>query len=162
MCSTFANVSPLYLRDNLQPQIMFLSSVTKLWLAVLLLSQRQADEIRCTYQRRDVCTDTGCKRVPVSSEYLLIPSLENLQDAAFDKKSVQLRRCDNQGCSPFDLVPEMDGLYIDVPKGGYIFKILWSGSNLTDGRRGDFIEVATLFLTSIVYRGHCAVEPLKM
>ena len=119
------------------------------------------DEIRCAYSRRSVCSPDGCRTIPIDTEYLLVPRLGDLQMAMAPRLSnepvVTVRRCDAKGCTPIDVVSASSGVFLNVwkPDGGYMLKFVAHEVPLMDARRGDFVEVATAMLTTIVSYGQC-------
>jgi hypothetical protein len=62
-------------------------AVTLMALTVEELLGQARDEIRCDYSRRVVCSEAGCKSIPVGNAFLVIPPLEELStfDPEFDK-----------------------------------------------------------------------------
>lgn len=123
------------------------------------------DEIRCTYSRRSACGPDGCKPIPIGTAYLLAPQLLDLQLAEAprlpDEPVVAVRRCDGKGCTPIDVVSAPSGIFLNVwtADGGYMLKFVAEEVPLMDARRGDFVEVTTAMLTTIVSHGQCPFPP---
>jgi hypothetical protein len=126
-----------------------------------LVSWRAPDEVRCTYSHIEVCSEKGCTNVPVRDSYLVAPSLKTLEGALVsnDEESarLQVRRCDARGCTPIDVSLSRDGIYLNAaaPEREYMLKLTTLDAPALGVRRGDFVEVASLFLSVYVWHGHC-------
>jgi hypothetical protein len=74
-----------------------------------------------------------------------------------DEPVVAVRRCDGKGCTPIDVVSAPSGIFVNVwkPDGGYLLKLVADETPLMDAGRGEFVEVATAMLTTIVSYGQC-------
>ena len=149
------------------------SSVTKLAMCTLLcsirvLAQGANEEVRCDYRRREACVQTGCQSVVdaplVSGSFLLVPSLPKLADALARGTDVEMRQCDAKGCTPFAMhVAGGEGM-LNLTQTNRLTTSLriWIGA--APGSRdqaaaaylqGDFIEIETVRLSSVIGYGHC-------
>jgi hypothetical protein len=119
------------------------------------------DEVRCSYSRRVACTSAGCNPIPVEDNYLLIPPLGDLVTASavirFGEEPIKIRRCDAKGCTPVSIASAASGAFLNLWKveGGYLLKIVEVPVDISGLRRGEFVEVATAMLTTIVSYGRC-------
>ncbi len=121
----------------------------------------QSDEFRCTYSRKIECSASGCQDSPIGSAYLLVPKIESLVSATIRAEGPGrlpiIRRCDSKGCSPVVVRASRSGAFVNVSQfdGAYFLKV--GTVDLTpDARLGDFVEVASTFLSTITYFGSCA------
>ncbi len=116
------------------------------------------DEVRCPYARKSVCDQAaGCNASPIGAAYLIVPRLAQLELRAQQTWSVTVRRCDEQGCSPIDVVASNVGLgYLSLSAAdrGYLIKMARTD---LDGGAGSFVEIATIGLTTLTYFGQCRV-----
>jgi hypothetical protein len=126
------------------------------------------EEYRCNYEARYACTKSGCKPIQtakeVASAYLLVPSLLALEQAARRAANVEIRLCDNEGCTPVEMHASSDGAFLDLTqanRGTQYMKIFTSSAKMPNigqmpgHSRGDFSEVEDLLLLTIVGYGHC-------
>lgn len=113
----------------------------------------QGPDVRCRYTLRHVCDSGGCRVAAPSSEYLLVPALASLTGTG--PEVVEIRRCDNQGCSPVIALAVASGLYANLgaPDKGYLLKIATSRTPLE--AQGTFVEMATLGLSAFLGYGKC-------
>lgn len=118
----------------------------------------RADEVRCAYVRRAVCGPQNCTTIPVSSNYLLVPSLRDLREAMTAERPVQVRRCDAKGCGPVDVVVVQAGDYfmnLVGPTASFLMRIAVADEPVTGLRTGEFSETAYLLRTSYMGFGRC-------
>lgn len=129
------------------------------WTPALVAQVRQ-EEVRCDYLRRTVCSAAGCKSIPIGKAFLVIPSLDNLNtfDPELDKFP-EIRRCDDKGCTPVAVQPSPSGAFLNLSSGGYILKLTTTSEELSGLIRGEFVEVTTQFLTTLVSYGSCRLPP---
>ena len=136
--------------------------VALLVLAVTTKSTAQGlpDEVRCNYTRQAVCDSEGCREMELGSSFLVIPALPDLLRPSHQERSapqLQIRRCDDTGCTPATVRAAASGVFVNVWKadGGYMLKVASETQEPAVIHRGDFVDVATLMLTSIVSHGRC-------
>jgi hypothetical protein len=137
-----------------------------------VLAQGTNEEVRCTYQSRQVCSKKGCTPTPksefVSGSYVLVPSLLKLASIAQLPSGgvVEIRLCDAQGCLPVLMhvsgFTSGDGtsafLALTQANRGPNFMKLYVSSQpdpVFGLHQGDFIEGEESFLTAIIGFGHC-------
>lgn len=123
-----------------------------------LLGQDQ--DFRCNYALKIECTPAGCTSGDIGSAYLLLPHVDSLFGATVVANSPTelptIRRCDSKGCSSVVVSASLNGAFINITQrdGTYFLKI--STVDLGEGLRlGDFVEVASQMLGTIMYYGSC-------
>ncbi len=120
----------------------------------------QHDEYRCDYTHRESCGPNGCEEIPIDDAYLLVPELSVLRAVRTNlpTTNVVVRRCDSKGCTPVAVTSSASGAFLNVWKrdGGYMLKFVnRETDNPLLGPAGEFVEIATLFLTTLVGYGQC-------
>ena len=142
-----------------------LQTMAAVWLVLAASSmtgfaQAPGDEVRCSYNSRFTCDQSGCQPLEVEGAFLLVPRLDTLQRAFPGEKPPEVRRCDESGCTPVEVIPRRSGVFLNLttPGGGYLLKFLADDVNgtLAPMRAGDFVELATQFLGVWVSYGHCS------
>lgn len=131
------------------------------------------EEYRCSYEARYSCAKSGCKSIigarELASPYILVPSLQTLEQAGNREGHVEIRLCDDQGCTPIAMHASSAGAFVDLTqanRGTQYMKIFTASvgtptiGQMTGHSRGDFTEVEDLMLLTIVGYGHC-VWPSK-
>jgi hypothetical protein len=120
------------------------------------------DEIRCSYAHQVACSDTGCEPIPIGDRYLIVPSIAELRSARIShygsRPPVVIHRCDSNGCTPVEATSAPSGVFLNVSAigGGYILKLFDSAPVYAlDYKPGEFVEVATSFLTTFISYGRC-------
>lgn len=122
------------------------------------------DEVRCNYTARFHCDDLGCTEFPVGPAFLIVPDLPVLEAALIASRPVQVRRCNEKGCSPVDAAVMRTGAYISIagPQVGYYLKVATVSleapelqPRTTHITRGDFFEVAMTHLQAYMGVGAC-------
>lgn len=121
----------------------------------------QTQELRCEYTRKIECVAaSGCQNTEIGSAYLLLPHIDSLiaDTIRADGPSglPTVRRCDAKGCSSVVVRASLSGAFVNITQhdGSYFLKI--STVALGDRLRlGDFVEVASQFLSTITYFGSC-------
>jgi hypothetical protein len=124
------------------------------------------EDYRCNYQARYSCTKSGCTPVlrELAAQYLLVPPLRVLEQAGSREHNVEIRLCDEKGCSPVAMHASSAGAFLDLTqanRGTQYMKIFTSSANMPAfGRvpslsRGDFSDVVDELLVTIVGYGHC-------
>lgn len=63
---------------------------------------------------RQVCSGEGCKGFPVGSAFLIVPGTNAIQDAILDAARVEIRRCDDRGCTPVRAIPTEGGIFLNM------------------------------------------------
>ena len=118
---------------------------------------------RATQQCREYfeVAQQSCRRKDARSSGVNFPdsALDTIRTAFPGEKPPEVRRCDESGCTPVEVIPRRSGVFLNLttPGGGYLLKFLTNDVNGTSApmRAGDFVEVATLFLGVWVSYGHC-------
>ena len=122
-------------------------------------AQAPGNEVRCSYGSRFTCNQSGCQPLEVEGAFLLVPRLDTIRTAFPGEKPPEVRRCDESGCTPVEVIPRRSGVFLNLTTagGGYLLKFLTNDVNGTVApmRAGDFVEVATQFLGVWVSYGHC-------
>ena len=122
-------------------------------------AQAPGNEVRCSYGSRFTCNQSGCQPLEVEGAFLLVPRLDTIRTAFPGEKPPEVRRCDESGCTPVEVIPRRSGVFLNLTAagGGYLLKFLTNDVNGTVApmRAGDFVEVATQFLGVWVSYGHC-------
>jgi len=122
-------------------------------------AQNLPDEIRCSYERQVVCNVDGCEEMELAGSYLLIPALSAMLASTEGGVTApsQIRRCDEDGCTPAAVRTATSGIFVNVWKsdGGYMLKMATQTQDFVQVRRGDFVEVATSLLATIIGYGRC-------
>ena len=146
------------------------SGVVPCGLVVLVLLQppgpthAQDNEIRCNYSRKIVCSPSDCQESPVGSAYLLLPRLSVLEEASLSvrtgarKQLPSPRRCDSDGCKAVQVTALRSGIFTTIAQspGAYFLKMASEAVAVDIGPQvGDFVEVASLMLTTVTYFGSC-------
>src|SRR5688572_27320133 len=87
--------------------------------------QRSPDVVRCDYTRRAVCTPTGCEPIPGGSAFLVVPGLSQIRSAMFERQPVEVRRCDDKGCTPVTAIAAEAGVFLNLaaPGSGYLLRL---------------------------------------
>jgi hypothetical protein len=126
---------------------------------------QQGESFKCDYRRVIICASSGCKEGEIGSAYLLVPPVGLLTAATNRADRVAgpprpplptIQRCVAKGCSPVVVRAVLNGAFINISQdnGAYFLKILTV--DLGEGNRiGDFVEVASTFLSTITYFGSC-------
>jgi len=149
------------------------SGVTKLAMCTLLCSirapaQSANEEVRCDYRRREACVQAGCRNIVdaplVAGSFLLLPSLPKLTDALARGIDVEMRQCDAKGCTPFAMhVAGGEGM-INLTQANRLTTSMriWIGADpashepaVAPYTLGDFIEIETVRLSTVIGYGHC-------
>lgn len=120
----------------------------------------QANELRCDYTKKFECGASGCVSASIGSAYLLLPHLDSLTSdttrADGPSGLPTIRRCDGKGCSPVVVRATLSGAFVNISQydGAYFLKVstIELGKDL---KLGDFVEVASQFLSTITYLGSC-------
>jgi hypothetical protein len=126
------------------------------------LATGQDQEFRCNYTRKIECSPEGCQSGDVGSAFLLMPSAVVLfaKTIAADnpEQLPRIRRCDSKGCTSVVVRATSSGAFLNVtqPDGAYFLRIVDTDLKALGGPRlGDFVEVASVFLSTITYYGSC-------
>jgi hypothetical protein len=127
----------------------------------VLVGQRPSEEVRCNYTKRSVCDQSGCKPMAIGPAYMLVPPLVELSLAIAPRSQndpqVAIRRCDDKGCTPAIVVTAESGVFLNAWKedGGYMVKLATQTVDAANVRKGDFVEVASTLLTTLIGYGRC-------
>ena len=131
-------------------------------LAVLaaIAAAQGAPAIRCEYASAIECTASGCAAASTSGRYLLLsdaPSLIAATQRATDASSLPtIQVCDAKGCTPIAVRAARGGAFVNIAQDGGARFVRVATQDIPPGiRRGDFLEVAARFLTTVTYTGSC-------
>jgi hypothetical protein len=119
-----------------------------------------AADLRCDYRSKIECTASGCAASPVAGAYLLLPDAATLIAAtqgASDAASLPaIQVCDATTCSPIRVRAARSGAFANISQEGGAHFVKVAMTDVGPGiRRGDFLEVAARFLTTVTYVGSC-------
>ena len=119
-----------------------------------------AADLRCDYAGRIECTASGCAAAPVAGAYLLLPDAATLIAAtqrAPDAASLPaIQVCDPKGCTPIAVRAVSGGAFVNIAQDGGAHFVKVAMRDIPPGvHRGDFLEVAARFLTTVTYVGSC-------
>lgn len=119
-----------------------------------------AADVRCEYTSKIECTASGCAASPVAGAYLLLPDAATLIAAtqrAPDAASLPtIQVCDGKGCTPITVRAVPGGAFVNIAQNGGAHFVKVAMRDIPPGiRRGDFLEVAARFLTTVTYVGSC-------
>lgn len=118
-----------------------------------------AEEMKCAYSKRTICTSEGCTPVESEGIHLLLPALPTLKDAITAGAPVQVKRCDAKGCTAVDITSAASSGFLTLSSmhGAYLLKVYGEPDIAEiELRTGDFIEVVTSLLTTYVGYGSCS------
>jgi hypothetical protein len=117
-------------------------------------------EIRCEYSQKIECTSGGCQPGPPGPAHLRLPAASALVAAtgraanAAALPSIQV--CDGKACAPIVVRAASSGVFVNIAQDGGAHFVKVAMRDVPPGiRRGDFIEVAARFLTTVTYVGRC-------
>lgn len=117
-----------------------------------------AEESRCHYTTRMICTSEGCQPTTYEGMYVRAPALPALRQAVTEVAPIRLDRCDEQGCDDVEITNTGEGgfLTLSAMEGSYLIKI-YDGPEIPEIelKTGDFIEVITSMLTTFIGYGQC-------
>lgn len=130
--------------------------------SLLTAGMAQPDEMKCNYTSRFSCSPKGCKPVAaetVPQSFVIVPQLSDLRQFSAGDELPEIRRCDAKGCSPVQIVPTEypASMRLSSMGGGYFFSITTSNLELMEAKRGQFVEVTSLFGIIFVSYGTCPV-----
>ena len=121
----------------------------------------QAAPIRCDYTSRIDCTSTGCAAALVDG-YLRIPPASALLAATGRATSPSglpaIEICTAAGCAPIVVRAARSGIFLNIAQegGAHFVKIAMGDAGGRTGiRKGDFVEVAAQFLSTVTHVGRC-------
>lgn len=119
-----------------------------------------AGEIRCDYTQKIECTSTGCRQGPPGPAYLrLAPAsalVASTGRAATAASLPSIQVCDSGTCSPIVVRAAVSGMFVNIAQDGGAHFVKVAMRDVPPGiRKGDFIEVAARFLTTVTYVGRC-------
>jgi hypothetical protein len=124
------------------------------------VASAHAAELRCDYTSKIECTASGCAAAPVAGAYLLLPDAATLIAAtqrATDAASLPaIQLCDATACSPIRVRAARSGAFANIAQEGGAHFVKVAMADAGPGiHRGDFLEVAARFLTTVTYVGSC-------
>ena len=122
-------------------------------------------EVRCDYSQRIECSGAGCRPTAVGGGYLLSPDTATLLEATARASTAAalptIKICDAGGCAPIVVRAGRSGAFVNIAQhdGAHFVKVAIAdvagqagGSGI---RKGDFLEVAAQFLSTVTYVGRC-------
>lgn len=121
-------------------------------------TQAPPNEVRCEYVKRHVCSETGCRPFAIGPAFLIVPSLDQIiEDAWPGGDPVEVRRCDDRGCTPVSVLAVESGLFLNLtaPSSGYLLKLATDTDSIAALRKGQFVELATQGLSTYLGFGTC-------
>jgi len=163
-----------------------------LLLPFLVPSTAQPQEIRCSYSRRTVCDTHECRSLATQQAFLLVPThplqdvgfsdaLEMRCDREGCFAEMEVRMCDGSGCEPIAVRIQENGdfLMVGSVSRSYLLVIAranvdsftlrgsWRGWGveqmpMPSMRVGDFVEVKTLHLVTLLSSGRCPSIPPRL
>lgn len=117
-------------------------------------------EVRCDYTQKIECTSEGCQPGPPGPAHLRLAPASALVAAtgraanAAALPSIQV--CDGKACAPIVVRAAVSGVFVNIAQDGGAHFVKVAMRDVPPGiRRGDFIEVAARFLTTVTYVGRC-------
>jgi hypothetical protein len=123
-------------------------------------------DVRCDYTQRIECSGAGCRPMPVGGGYLLMPDTSTLLAATARAASASalptIRICDPAGCAPIAVRAGRSGAFVNIAQhdGAHFVKVAVANVAGPSGggpgiRKGDFVEVAARFLSTVTHVGRC-------
>jgi hypothetical protein len=123
-------------------------------------------EVRCAYTQRIECSGAGCRPTAIGGGYLLMPDTASLlaaTDAAATAAALPaIKVCDAGGCSPITVRAGRSGVFVNIAQhdGAHFVKVAVADIPDRSGggpgiRKGDFLEVAAQFLSTVTHVGRC-------
>ena len=136
-----------------------IADVAAVVLAVIA-SAPAASDVRCDYTSRIECTASGCAPTTPAGGYLLLPDVSTLlaatQRAADTSSLPTIQVCDAKGCTPIAVRAARSGAFVNIAQDGGAHFVKVAMQDIPPGvSRGDFLEVAARFLTTVTYTGSC-------
>ena len=127
---------------------------------VASVAPASAADLRCDYRSKVECTASGCAAAPVAGAYLLLPDAATLiaatQRASDAARLPAIQVCDGKGCTPIAVRAVSSGAFVNIAQDGGAHFVKVAMRDIPPGiRRGDFLEVAARFLTTVTYVGSC-------
>ena len=113
--------------------------------------------VRCDYASRIDCTSTGCAPGRVEG-YLRIPKASTLLAATASPSLPAIDVCTAAGCTSIAVRAARSGIFLNLAQdgGAHFVKIaLADAGGRSAIRKGDFVEVAAQFLSTVTHVGRC-------
>jgi len=119
-----------------------------------------AGGIRCDHAQKIECTAAGCQQAPAGGGYLRLPEASALVAAtgraAGGGALPSIEVCEGTTCAPIVVRAAAGGAFVNIAQEGGAHFVKVAMRDIPPGiRRGDFIEVAARFLTTVTYVGRC-------
>jgi hypothetical protein len=119
-----------------------------------------ADEVRCDYRSKIECSALGCAPVAIDGGYLRLPDAATLVRAtarATDAASLPtIQLCHAKACTPIRVRAATSGAFVNIAQDGGAHFIKVATRDVGTGlHRGEFVEVAARFLTTVTFVGSC-------
>jgi hypothetical protein len=116
--------------------------------------------VRCDYTGRIECTAAGCAAAPVDGYLRLPPAsalLERTARATGRSALPTIEICTAAGCTPIAVRAARSGIFLNVAQdgGAHFVKIALADAGRAGIRKGDFVEVAAQFLSTVTHVGRC-------
>jgi hypothetical protein len=131
------------------------------WLAAAIAGAGPAgSDVRGDYRSRIECTASGCAASPIAGAYLVLPDAATLLAATQRAPDVTalptIQVCDAAACSPIRVRAARSGAFVNIAQDGGAHFVKVAIADVAPGiEKGDFIEVAARFLTTVTYVGSC-------
>lgn len=121
---------------------------------------RRAGEIRCDYTQKIECTSAGCQPGPPGQAYLRLAPASALVAATGRAANAAalpaIQVCAGGTCAPIAVRAAVSGAFVNIVHDGGAHFVKVAMRDVPPGiRKGDFIEVAARFLTTVTYVGRC-------
>jgi hypothetical protein len=117
-------------------------------------------EVRCDYTQKAECTSDGCRPGPPGPAHLRLAPASALvaatSRAATAKALPSIQVCDGKACTPIAVRAAVSGVFVNIAQDGGAHFVKVAMRDIPPViRRGDFIEVAAQFLSTVTYVGRC-------
>jgi hypothetical protein len=129
-------------------------------LIVASVAPAHTADLRCEYRGKLECTASGCAASAIAGAYLLLPDAATLIAAtqrASDPASLPtIQVCDATACSPIRVRAARSGAFANIAQDGGAHFVKVAMTDAGPGiHKGDFVEVAARFLTTVTFVGSC-------
>ena len=116
--------------------------------------------VRCDYLQKIECTAAGCQPSAAGGGYLRLAPVTTLVDATARATAgaalPTMDVCDATGCTSIAVRAVRGGAFVNIAQDGGAHFVKVAATDIPPGiHRGDFVEVAARFLTTVTYVGSC-------